>query len=70
MSISQNSQSINQSFRNLNRSWQTTSEYWQDSEQRKFHHEYWQPIETTLSNFMTSLNDLENTIQKAKKEIK
>ena len=69
MSISQISQRINQSFRTLSQSWQRTCEYWQDSEQRKFHQEYWQPIETTLTNFMTSFNDLENTIQQAKKEI-
>lgn len=70
MSNTSSSINIEQSFRNLRRSWKTTSESWQDSEQRKFDRDYWQPLESTISNFINNLTDLESTLQQARREIK
>lgn len=57
-------------WRDLRRAWSRARGDWNDSVRQEFDRDYWQPVSTQFPLFLEELRTLEQTVDKARREVR
>lgn len=68
MSLNPALRNIHQSVKDLIVEWQATKEQWNDAAARDFEKKYLQPLEPAARSALNALNQMEEVIQRARRD--
>jgi uncharacterized protein YukE len=65
MARNQSSQIVHEAKARLLSEWSRIAEFWRDEVARKFAHQFWEPLNSSIAQYFKAVEELEDALDKA-----